>query len=268
MQTVIVLDGLLWAVDLGRPLDISIESILHSDRQPQAFFLPKARAAAVEIGAFVGDTRRGGSCNCDSVTLVPHGNGTHTECVGHITADRVGIHDTLKDAFIPATVLTVEPEPFAASGETYPWPHDGAELAVTRAGLERALAASGCGSPAFTRALVIRTLPNPDAKRGASYSGTCPAYLTAEAARWIAEEREVEHLLVDLPSVDREEDGGGLHVHRVFWGAGPRRSITEMVFVSAAIADGPYLLNLQIPPLALDAAPSRPLLFAARRAAS
>ena len=42
------------------------------------------------------------------------------------------------------------------------------------------------------------------------------------------------------------------------------RTITEMIFVDDAVDDGPWILDLQIPPFMLDAAPSRPILFALR----
>jgi hypothetical protein len=81
----------------------------------------------------------------------------------------------------------------------------------------------------------------------------------------------VRHLLVDLPSVDREHDEGRLAAHRVFWEVEPdvhdvplpfsTRTITEMVFVDDEIDDGIYMLNLQLPAFQLDAAPSRPILY-------
>jgi arylformamidase len=264
----------LWTADLAAPLDISIELNPHSNEQPQAFFLPPARALAVEVGPFVGDTRRGGSCNCEMVTLYPHGNGTHTECVGHVTRERIGVQSLLRDVFLPATLLTVHPQSFAESGETYPAPHAADELAVTRASIERAVdslgRALGGVEAGFLQALILRTAPNCAAKRRRSYSGAGTAYLTEEAMAWIRE-RGTEHLLVDLPSIDREDDGGLLPLHCAFWDVPPdrslgtasasRRSITEMVYVDDRIADGLYLVNLQIPPLALDAVPSRPLLF-------
>lgn len=84
--------------------------------------------------------------------------------------------------------------------------------------------------------------------------------------------RDIEHLLVDLPSIDRTHDEGRLSAHRIFWGlpAGstrytqaqrPRASVTELIFVPDSIADGRYLLDLQIAPFLSDAAPSRPVLY-------
>ena len=79
------------------------------------------------------------------------------------------------------------------------------------------------------------------------------------------EEKGVEHLLIDLPSVDKEKDGGMLVSHRAFWDfKGKIRAnatITELIYVNNRIIDGTYLLNLQVAPFENDASPSRPLLF-------
>ncbi len=57
---------------------------------------------------------------------------------------------------------------------------------------------------------------------------------------------------VDLPSVDREVDGGRLQAHHAFWKSGFEGdntcTITEMIFVPDEIEDGTYLLNLQTAP--------------------
>jgi hypothetical protein len=68
-----------------------------------------------------------------------------------------------------------------------------------------------------------------------------------------------------------------LCAHRIFWGvraqaveldSDSRRkaTITELAFVDEHIPDGAYLLNLQVAPFATDAAPSRPVVMALRRA--
>jgi hypothetical protein len=71
--------------------------------------------------------------------------------------------------------------------------------------------------------------------------------------------------MIDLPSVDREEDGEKLLAHHAFWNY-PQATrldatITELVFVDDKIKDGFYFMNLQVAPFVNDAAPSRPLLF-------
>ena len=75
----------------------------------------------------------------------------------------------------------------------------------------------------------------------------------------------INHLLTDLPSVDREEDGGKLLAHKAFWKYPEdiRRSatITELVYVPDVVTDGLYLLNVQITSLEVDASPSKPVIY-------
>ena len=82
----------------------------------------------------------------------------------------------------------------------------------------------------------------------------------------------ISHLVVDLPSIDRINDGGRLANHHIFWNVAEETSklvpqswsektITEMVFVPDHLDDGVYLLNLQFPAFCSDAAPSKPILY-------
>jgi kynurenine formamidase len=121
-------------------------------------------------------------------------------------------------------------------------------------------------------ALVVGT-PGLDVDRTThQWSGTNPPYFTSDAIAW-AVDREFAHLLCDLPSIDRESDGGSLPNHRNWWelpgelpvdlqtqDASVRRTLTEMLHVPSDLADGRYLLNLQVPALQTDAVPSRPLV--------
>jgi len=226
--------------------------------QPNAYGVEPATATACEYGDLVGDTRRGGSCNFELVTLISHCNGTHTECVGHITNERISIRDCLQDVLIPAVLVSVEPEKF-----------DTDDSVITRASLQAAIAGESVRAPA---ALVVRTLPNDTSKLSRVYDEkNLPPYFSEDAMRLILE-RGFKHLLVDLPSIDRLFDDGRLANHRIFWSMAPdgfeidegtriNSTITELIYVPDEVADGEYLLNLQIAPFALDAAPSRPVLL-------
>ena len=81
---------------------------------------------------------------------------------------------------------------------------------------------------------------------------------------------DIKHLIIDLPSVDKENDGGELAFHHKFWNvpSNPNleRTITELAYIPEDIEDGEYILNLQIAPFENDASPSRPILFKVRRA--
>ena len=242
-----------YTADLTQPHDISIPVRFGGDGGT-AFGAPPASKAAFTSGDFTGDVSRGGSCNCEFYTFAPHLHGTHTECVGHISDERIAVTDIIKDSLIPATLITVTPEKIA---ESYDPPLNTTDLTITRRALEKALQKS---NPDFLDALIVRTN---------SRDTENPPFFSREAMTYISG-LPVKHLLTDLPSVDRRDDGGKLGNHRIFWGVAPSitnikkpspRTITEMIAVPAAVKDGPYILNLQVAPFLCDAAPSRPLLY-------
>jgi kynurenine formamidase len=234
---------------------------------PGWFGAPAAASQPLAVGHFLGAVSAGGSCNCGVLTLAPHCHGTHTECVGHLTIERLDVASVAPQTFLPALLLTVPPERAAESREsTDPTPQPEDSL-ITRRLLE---AAWPSALPFTPSALVVRTLPNLPSKRhpGAGI----PPFLTREAGLWLVE-RGIEHAVLDLPSADRLEDEGRLTVHRIFFGlpvgsralAAAMRSgctLTELAYIDDSVRDGPYLLSLQLPALPGDAVPSRPVLYA------
>ena len=96
------------------------------------------------------------------------------------------------------------------------------------------------------------------------YSHTNPPYLLEEAAVYLRE-KGIKHLLIDLPSVDKEQDGGKLLAHNAFWNTvGEIRfdaTITEFIYVPNRSEDGEYLLNLMVAPFENDATLSKPILY-------
>lgn len=239
--------------------------------QPRHFDAAPARSEPLRAGSFIGDTRQGGSCNARVVTLNAHCNGTHTECVGHVTDEPVAIGALLREPLYLAALVTVAADAARTSNESAAHAFDEDDRVITRRVLARALRPL---ATAGHQALIVRTTPNDVGKRERRYAGASPApYLTLEAARHLVE-LGIEHLLVNLPSIDRAHDGGLLAAHRLFWGlpmhsrsvalaTRPAATITELAYVPDTVADGLYLLSLQVPPFVSDAAPSRPILYAA-----
>jgi len=277
MPRLLDIDGLTAYFDMSRMIDISIPLNFNGE-QPNAYGVDPATSEPCAAGDLIGDTRRGGSCNFEQYTFIPHCNGTHTECVGHITLERISIRDCLKEAFIQARLITIAPSYAADTNETYSMSIETGDRLITRKQLEAAsafisrrdVAAGRLFRPSHA-ALVIRTLPNDERKLKRRYVETVPPYFTNEAMQFIAESRFV-HLLVDLPSIDRLYDEGRLSNHRIFWNLDHKSfetnyntrmnsTVTELIYVPNAIEDGQYLLNLQVAPFSADASPSRPLLF-------
>jgi arylformamidase len=261
--------GTSWTVDLARPEELAIPLDFEGS-QARAFGLPRAQSEPFDAGGFVGDVRRGGSANCEVLTLIPHGNGTHTECVGHITEERIYVADLLLPPLLPAALLTVGLRKLGDVDESYAGEWTAEDRVITAADLESAWEELSEADD-FLQAIVVAVDAGDEGYDPlADHSGTNPPYFTSEAIQWL---RAVscEHLLVELPSVDRESDGGSLPNHHDFFGVIPgnpageaarRRSITEMITVSEDLDDGVYGLALQIPKIQTDAVPSRPILYA------
>lgn len=252
--------------------------------QVGAFYLPPATGGPVTLGSWTGAIDAGASVNCPSINCIPHGNGTHTECIAHALPGRLTLCDIeLPPSFQPALLLSVTPDAYVADTDgVYPAAGEGDRVIAARhlqAALDALTGSSRPEAASFLRggALCIRTLPNDAcAKRRAKYSGTNPPFVTQSAMAW-ALAHGVRHVLVDLPSVDKEDDGGHLVAHRTFWGLGTKeapapahgedgrlcsRTITELCVFGEEVADDAYLLALQVPSVGLDAAPSRPVLHA------
>lgn len=81
-------------------------------------------------------------------------------------------------------------------------------------------------------------------------------YLTPSCAAYLS---QFPHLLVDLPSVDKETDSSTL-AHHAFFGSNGI-TITELCRIPLDLNDGLYALNLQVISSDLDASQSRPLIY-------
>src|SRR5258705_4111772 len=208
------INGRTYRIDPS-PIDISIP-LRFDGPQPNAYGVPPASSMPCSAGELVGDTRQGGSCNFEEYTLIPHCNGTHTECVGHITRERISVRDCLEDVFVPALLITVAASYASDTDETYSMPIDAADRLITRKALEAAVAAADKPVPYRHVALIIRTLPNDDRKLTRQYVEEIQPHFTTAAMEFIAE-CGFKHLLVDLPSIDRLYDEGKLSNHRIFW---------------------------------------------------
>ena len=245
-------------INLSKPIDISIP-LTNTDENPIAWYLDKPEIEPVTVGDWVGKVSEGkSSTNFNNIFFNPHGHGTHTECLGHITREFYSINQCLKQFFFTAELISVEPKSI-----------DG-DLVITLENISTALDVTlKSGIP--KEALIIRTLPNIEGKKHKKYSHTNPPYLAEDAAIFIRE-IGIQHLLIDLPSVDREEDEGKLLAHKAFWNvkdvnnlnedARLNCTITELIYVDNKVLDGSYILNLQIASFENDASPSKPVLYA------
>jgi kynurenine formamidase len=246
MKTTIQYNGENYQIDLSKPLDISIP--LKADKSNlSAWYVDSPRFEPVMANGFVGDVNQGGSVNFRNIFFNPHGHGTHTECVGHISKENYTINQCLTEFFFLANVISITPE----------LQHE--NQIITLQQIKNSWQNNGA------KAVVIRTLPNNNNKLSKQYSNTNPAYIDHKAVQFLVD-NGVAHLLIDTPSVDKEDDGGILKSHHTFWeypnNIQPQRTITELIFVPDSVVDGTYFLNIQIASFENDASPSKPILFA------
>ncbi len=235
------------------PLDISL-SLSNSPNNPKAWYVNSPVFEPVRTENYIGSVKEGGSVNFRNISFNPHGHGTHTECLGHITQEVFSINKTLNTYFFSAQLISVTPEQITNTDGIKDFVLFQKHFTQLKDGME---------------AIVIRTLPNNDGKKSIDYSSTNPPYLDINCVQFFLK-KGIKHLLIDLPSVDRESDKGGLAFHHAFWEVPENpnfeRTITELIYVDNSIKDGEYILNLQVAPFENDAAPSRPVLYKKKRA--
>ncbi len=237
----------LFTIDLSKPLDLSV-TLKEGQDNPNCYWAEPVVFETIKNGDFVGSVAQGGSVNYKKVLFTPHGNGTHTECYGHISSDtNATLNNSLNTFFFKARLISVAPTSLS-NGDTI----------VTKAQVQEQIKKFDFD------ALVLRTLPNAESKKNHRYTNTNPTYLESSIGDLLCE-HNIQHLLVDLPSVDREVDQGKLSMHKAFWNLNDQVrkicTITELIFVNNNILDGAYVLELQVPNVQLDAFCSRPILY-------
>jgi kynurenine formamidase len=240
-------------VDLDQGIDLS-DPFTDQGVGPLAWGVDHPRFTAVKSGDFVGSVKGGGPVNFRDLFLNPHGNGTHTECLGHITETVHSVNEQPRPSFHKALLLNVAP----SEQRTDESPREKGDAVIHKEGIEKAL-----DRHEGITALILRTYPYPG-RRPRTYSGSNPPYFDPEVMD-LLREKGVVHLLTDLPSVDKENDGGLLPAHHAFWKVPEEpdrdRTITELIRVPEETPEGVYLLDLRVAPVENDAAPSRPLIF-------
>ena len=245
MKAVINVNSRTYAIFIDQPLDLSIP--LRAEKtNVNAWYQDEPRIEPVKSDDWVGSVAEGADVNFNNIFFNPHEHGTHTECVGHITEKVYSINKCLKQFFFVAEVVTVVPE------------KKGEDFVISAKQLRYAIGNKK------REAIIIRTLPNTKEKLSTQYSHTNPPYLLEDAAVYLRN-KDVKHLLIDLPSIDREKDDGLLLAHNAFWNTSGKvrteSTITELIYVPNSVEDGKYILNLQIAPFENDASPSKPILY-------
>ena len=259
-------EGKTYTLDTSNFLDLSIPYHFNG-HQPNYYDVKAGRLRPLKAGGISYSVKDGAGCNVSEISMNIHCTGTHTECVGHLIDQSSSVSEYIKDLFLPTILITVQSMPFSACQDSYHVDVDGNEQVINKASLEKVYNKFHNYCPS---SLVIRTLPNPKEKQFYRYMEHKTPFFTNDAIAFLFS-KNINHLVVDLPSLDRMKDGSILGNHRIFWGDGknPRgdvspssdRTISELAYVPNVVKDGFYFLGIQLPHFQCDAAPSRPILM-------
>ena len=209
MKGQIILKNNKYEIEFSKGFDISIPMIFNGS-QPNTYGVDKAILILTKTDEFIGDTRKGGPCNFETYTFTPHCNGTHTECIGHITEERISILTCLNDELLPATLISVIPK---KTSENYFPNLNEEDKVITKEEVKERLKNI---NPDFLKAIIVRTLPNTENKKNPRLYEKYSFFFSIEAMEYLVS-LGVQHLLVDTPSVDRLFDDGQLTAHNIFW---------------------------------------------------
>ena len=196
--------------------------------------------------AFVGSLTAGGSVNCERISFYPHASSTHTECALHVLPVDFDMRSIQIPVLQMCKIFSVQPSQI------------GEDSCIDMKAIE------ALNNLENFEAIVFRTLPNEADKCSENYSGNNPVYFDPEVLSYL-QNLGFKHILTDLPSIDKESDEGRLAAHKNWFlvdGKAPaNRTITEVIYVPNSIADGNYVLNIQVPKIETDAVPSRILVY-------
>ncbi len=241
----------LWSAE-GSPVDLSVPVNPHSGL-PRAWYKGPASVEPVRSDHWVGSVAEGGAVNFRDLSFNPHAHGTHTETREHIHDAFQPIDARARSAalpfILPAFFIEAAPEQRGKNWE------------VSLSALVPFIQDIETLKPS---ALVLKCT-NGDVLR--DWSDSNPPFLEDGFAEQLCL-LGIEHLLIDLPSVDQEVDGGHLRAHNAFFGPAasprPNATISELLGIPNGLSQGPGLLALQVAPVVNDAAPSRPVWFPAQ----
>ncbi len=199
-----------------------------------------------ESPEFTGSLEKGGSVNCEKISLYPHASGTHTECALHVVKVDFDMRHVEIPPFMMCRLVSVLPS----------------EVNNDRV-IDKLEEVIFQNFENYT-AIIIRTLPNETNKQHRNYSGSNPPYFEPELLTRLRE-AGYKHILCDLPSIDKESDEGRLSAHKNWFLENGKayndRTITELIFIRDEIKDGSYALSIQRPSIETDAVPSRILIY-------
>lgn len=180
--------------------------------------------------------RNGVGCNCARINYCPHANGTHYESRAHVYEDSERVIKSIRSLppLLVAKLIKFE----NINNEVT------AQEEFTAVIVKTSLVAKQLASSNF------------------DFTGTNPPYIDVDTMRHILTVfPHLKVLLVDLPSVDPESDGGSLSAHKTFFSEPRAAGIVELCHIPDHAKEGTYALSLNVAPFDSDASPCAPVIY-------
>jgi len=190
MQATINIGDTNYTIDLSKPLDLSLP-LKNGEENPNCFWAPYPMFEPYKAGSFVGATYTGSPVNFYNVKINPHGNGTHTECVGHIALEKYSIRTCLQQHWFKARLISANPTKM-----------DNGDSVVLKQTIEPLLK-----NIADCTALIMRTLPNDEKKRTKPFWNYPPygTKATTEDLQKVRQHCTISELLF-IPTAVQDDD--------------------------------------------------------------
>lgn len=263
-------------------------------KNPNCYFIDEPQFEPYASENFIANVAQGGSVNCEYIRFCAHGNGTHTECFGHVSKQFYSIQNVRMPFFMLAQVITVTIQPDYLQQEANEFMREQQQM-VNRVskliGLEQKSSEKKQETSRLLypisfehipfdtidfsqiTALIVRVNFSLDFiiqnnLNDKNFSGKNPPFFDKNLIQYL-KSKGIQHLLTNLPSIDPENDNGKLEAHLAFWGMKDRESlplypndtITELCNIPDHVKDAIYALHLGLSPFESDAVPSMPVLF-------
>ena len=240
-----------------------------------AFHLPKLSTSPFEVsGVFIGDVEQGGSCNVDILHLSPH-KLTHLQTETHIISEGTNISDL---GLIEGFALVVDLSGWMGLEKDETLDSNGRKstnsisVAQLQYAVDEAIGQVLSPEQRFNL-LAIKTRLSLD-REDTDYTGRDPLHLEPEVAQFIHDYheivgnpgRQIQTLILDLPSIDREDDGGLLLAHRNYFGIkdgksqGEKRSLVEFAYLRG-LETGLYYCQIHPYPIQTNAIIVNPVFY-------
>lgn len=180
--------------------------------------------------------RNGVGCNCDRINFCPHANGTHYESRAHVYEDGERVIESIRSLPPLLVAKLIKFENIKNEAE--------AQDEFTAVIVKTSMVAKHLASSTF------------------DFTGTNPPYIHVDVMRHILKSFPgLKVLLVDLPSVDPESDGGKLSAHKLFFSEPRTAGIVELCHIPNHAKEGTYALSLNVAPFDSDASPCAPVIY-------